>query len=189
MKELFPLKTFQQDAVLQRLKELYDNEVDLDTRLEPVEEEISDIKDGTTHLFENITDAQGHKRFVEGSINIAVQTGLTINFAKWSLSGSHLMIVVAGSVSPDNQATLSLNTEIALPQWIKDKIYPLGHGDNVAYSTIFLYNDLTFHVSEESAILIKPSGGELGIYHTNYIGDETAEIDFRVQFDLVIDNT
>lgn len=38
MKELFPLMTFQQDAVLQRLKELYENEVDLDSRVEDLEE-------------------------------------------------------------------------------------------------------------------------------------------------------
>lgn len=38
MKELFPLKTFHQDAILKRLSELYENEVDLDSRVEDLED-------------------------------------------------------------------------------------------------------------------------------------------------------
>lgn len=38
MKELFPLKTFHQDAILKRLSELYENEKDLDGRIEDLED-------------------------------------------------------------------------------------------------------------------------------------------------------
>ena len=45
---------------------------------------------------EDIVDADGHKRFIEGNVTPANIIGENdIQYAKWSLSGSHLMIVLA----------------------------------------------------------------------------------------------
>lgn len=138
-------------------------------------------------IFESIVDKNRNKRFIEGSISVDAQTGLTIDYGKWSLCGTHLMCVVAGHVSAGNTAELSLKTTFDdIPDWVIDKIYPLGTGDNVAYSTIYIYNDVTSEVTTENAILIKST--DLGIYHHNAIGDENDLISFRLAFDLLIDD-
>ncbi len=135
----------------------------------------------------NITDDYGNKRFIEGTISVEEQTGLTINYGKWSLSGTHLMFVIAGTVAAGNTAEISLKTTfINLPSWILDKIYPLGTGDNVAYSTIYIFDNVTNEVSKEDAILIKSN--VLNIYHHNAIGDSDNSVSFRLQLDLLIDS-
>lgn len=136
---------------------------------------------------ESIKDANGHNRFIEGDITIPAQTGLTQDYGKWALSGTHLLIVIAGTVNAGASASISLNTPIEPPSWVRSKIYPLGNGNNVAYSDIKIYNNGTSTVTSEDATLIK-SGSDLYLYHANSIGDNDNSVSFRVQFDLLIDN-
>ena len=51
--------------------------------------------DGNYKIFENIVDNQGNTRFIEGDITIQEVSGVSKLFGKWSLSGSHLLIVLA----------------------------------------------------------------------------------------------
>lgn len=136
---------------------------------------------------ESIKDANGHNRFIKGDITIPAQTGVTQDYGKWALSGTHLLIVVAGTIEAGASATISLNTPIEPPSWVKNKIYSLGSGNNVAYSDIKIYNNGTTAVTSRDVTLIK-SGSDLYFYHENPIGDSDNSISFRVQFDLLIDN-
>ena len=53
----------------------------------------------------NLVDKDGHERFIEGDIPDPEITGLTPIYYKWSLSGTHLMIVMAGTI--ENGTNLS----------------------------------------------------------------------------------
>ena len=73
-----------------------------------------------------LVDSQGHDRFIEGDINIEEIEGITKTYGKWSLSGSHLLIVLALSI--DDALTIASNTKLAdvnIPQWIIDKLVPV----------------------------------------------------------------
>ena len=69
-------------------------------------------------------DSQGHERFIEGDITIETIEGVTQTYGKWSLSGTHLMIVLCVSIA--NNTALTSSTyfvdDIDIPDWIKDKI-------------------------------------------------------------------
>lgn len=136
-------------------------------------------------IFENITDKDGHNRFIEGDITIEDITGITQLYGKWSLSGSHLLIVVAitiasGVTLTGNQTLCKLN----LPQWIKDKIVTL-YG-----ATYFVDNKNVYMVgvgTDHSEIFVLRKNAD-NIYITNPAYTSTREDYARVEFDLLIDN-
>lgn len=138
---------------------------------------------------ESIKDADGHARFIEGNLQVVEITGLTSVYAKWSLSGSHLMIVLAGTfdaetVITDNIVIASVN----LPSWIMDKIYPVEgtlietKGVN-CYASGMAYNYQTINLS-----LAKGTASSIDI--RNIVGAQTVtnNSSFRAEFDLLIDN-
>ena len=49
----------------------------------------------------NIVDADGHNRFIEGNIATEEIEGVTWAYARWSLSGTHLMCVLAGTIEDE----------------------------------------------------------------------------------------
>lgn len=132
----------------------------------------------------NITDDYGNKRFIEGNITTNEITGVTFTYAKWSLSGTHLMMVLAGNIS--NGTTLSFATWSTLnnlPDFIKNKIVPTF--DDIveikyvhAYKSDWTGQDIGF-------VLVKNASG-VSIVETS---TPTLDYDgqFRVQFDLLID--
>ena len=134
-------------------------------------------------IFENIVDAQGHKRFIEGDITIETIEGVTQTYGKWSLSGSHLMMVVAIRIA--NATSISnLNPlcKINLPAWVIDKIVAIygiyiarnkvaGIGSGEDYDYEFSLRKVT------NEILIYP-------YTFTTLRDEN----LRIEFDLLIDN-
>ena len=138
-------------------------------------------------VFENIVDKDGHKRFIEGEVTTPAQTGVTWNYARWSLSGSHLMIVIAGSVTAGNEASFSLSSVAEIPDWIKSKLHTLGTGDNITYSTIDTYTEDTGNIGHQNVILINHAN-VIQFYHGEPIGNEDHDVSFRCQFDLLIDN-
>ena len=140
-------------------------------------------------LIENIVDTHGNKRFIEGDGTPISLEGITIKYSKWSLSGSHLMIVLAFDIANGTQITdgtmlFNLND---LPSWIKDKIYPT-FSNIIALSNVNLYgNDWTTQTllvsllrTTQNSIILQKSGG------TTFTA--TANRGFRVAFDLLIDN-
>ena len=89
--------------------------------------------------FENITDSDGHKRFIEGNIELDESvTTITKLYGKWSLSGSHLLIVLAFSIVENATLTAGYIADINLPEWIMDKIYPL-FGDNIDFKSFYAF--------------------------------------------------
>ena len=78
-------------------------------------------------VFEEIVDKDAHKRFIEGEGDIVLeQEGVDFTYAKWSLSGSHLLLVIAGTVEDETVLTSSTTAIVNfyVPKWIYDKIYP-----------------------------------------------------------------
>ena len=150
--------------------------------LEAVEQEskINGIK-----VFEDIKDKDGHNRFIEANITGNTITGITWEYCKWSLSGSHLMTVVSGTI--DNATTVAdgVLCEIDLPQWIKDKIFPI-YSTIVVGKTISVFNADDGTSQTFSVFLRKLSNGKVQI--TNYSLTTTKERVFRIDFDLLIDN-
>lgn len=139
-------------------------------------------------IFEAITDKNGNKRFIEGYGNPIALEGITFTYHKWSLSGCHLLIVLAGTIAQDTQIAdgrmlFNLNE---IPQWIKDKIVPT-FSNIIDLKSISIYNnDWT-----TQAMLITLKKTTTDLYLDKAGGSAfTASKDrqFRVTFDLLIDN-
>lgn len=141
-----------------------------------------------TTLFENIVDKDGNNRFVEGDgENLSSDTNITITYNKWSLSGSHLMLVVTGTIpSGSTMSVDALHIKYVLPEWINDKIYPV-----IGANYLKLYNENAFDISgniETFGVIISKSND--GSVHFESYGNASIANDdgFRIQFDLLIDN-
>ena len=149
--------------------------------------DITHIKNGTTHLFETITDKHGNPRFVEGDITMNTITGVTQTYGKWSLSGSHLMIVIGGSIAntttlPDTK-TLAI---ISLPAYILNKIPSLWAGNYVDRKNFSLYSD-DWTTQILSTGLLKRTNA-LEINKISSAITINANRTFRIQYDLLIDD-
>ena len=143
--------------------------------------QIKEVKKDITTL----VDSDGHDRFVEGDINIEEITGVSKDYGKWSLSGTHLMFVLACTLA--DQTAIAGSTkyaEIELPKWIHDKIVPT-FSSYVAVVPTGYYNDDS---SGQSAniLLRKDSNNKVSLI-SNAI-TMTKERHFRCQIDLLIDN-
>ena len=144
---------------------------------------------GNAEVYENIVDKDGHKRFIEGEIGVGEYFAETVEkvYGKWSLSGSHLLIVFCGSVA--NGETLTSQKKImtfdSMPQWIKDKIYPVV-STIVGTATATMWSN-TFTTQVLKLNIVKDTYG--GFYIN--VGENVTLTDdrsFRYQLDLLIDN-
>ena len=146
--------------------------------------QIKEFIKATTKDISTLVDKNGHERFIEGDIDIKEITGVTKDYGKWSLSGSHLLIVICCSFADTTAITSgTLLSEIELPEWIFNKIIPL-YGSNIEYHNSNLFN---------SAGVAQSIG--------NYLRKDTAKLQLRLSaltltddrsgrfaFDLLIDN-
>lgn len=170
MKELFPLNTFQQDAVLKRLNELSDGI--------------------NAPSFEDIVDKDGHKRFIEGNIELYedMPEGMTKTYGKWSLSGSHLLIVLAVDIA--NETIIENGKVVALlsglPEWIRNKIYAIWGGTYIDTKALNAFAD-NWTTQTLQIHLYKSSGGNISLRTGNNV-TLTANRHLRIAFDLLIDN-
>ena len=135
-----------------------------------------------------LVDADGNNRFIEGDITPATITGLSFSYAKWSLSGTHLMIVLAGTVVANT--TISDNTSLAsvdVPQWILSKIYPIS-SSSVENKDVYSYKENAPWTTETFKVSLAKYDDRLRI--NNIFGTQTLENNgaFRIAFDLLIDN-
>lgn len=138
-------------------------------------------------LMENIKDEDGHSRFIEGVITQRTIEGLTMSYGKWSLSGTHLSIVYAGSLEAN--ATISDGGTMAeildLPEWLLNKIVAIS-GTTIDLKIINFYqNDYTYNTKPMN--LMKFSNG-LSIRNMTGTLTYTSDRTFRIAFDLLIDN-
>ena len=146
--------------------------------------EIANIKNGTTHLFDNITDSHGNKRFVEFDGVLPSIEGLTITYAKCSLSGTHLMAVVAGNIA---NTTILTNGAVlcrfTIPTYISSKIHPVFSNAVetkvvTAYASDWTSQDVVTVLQTGTNVLSITKVGNLTL---------TADRNFRIQYDLLID--
>lgn len=134
---------------------------------------------------ENIVDSHGNKRFVEGGITMNPITGVTQTYGKWSLSGTHLMVVLAGTF--ENGSVLPVNTDLVsftLPSWILNKIIPVWNIEIENKSVQFRADDWS---SQSGLMALRKIDGRIFIRSTSAV-NFTADRNFRIQFDLLIDN-
>ena len=147
---------------------------------------VGKINADNAEIFENISDSKGHLRFIEGNISLRpALTTLTQTYGKWSLSGSHLMIVLCFDI-PD--ATVLTNTSIAtieVPEWVKNKIVPVVQ--TVISRQVFdAYNeDYTY---QTFALFLEKSATNNIVINTSGDFTTTKDRSIRIQFDLLIDN-
>jgi len=135
-------------------------------------------------LMENIIDKDGHNRFIEDDINLDETSGVTNVYGKWSLSGSHLMIVL--SIKVDNTTNLSGRiANISIPKFIYDKIFPSGESNVVDYVNVLAWDSTATTNQTLNGILYKGTSQNLVI--AVYL-NATADRYVRISFDLLIDN-
>ena len=142
---------------------------------------------GKAKLFENIVDKDGNARFIEGEITFETATGLTKTYAKWSLSGSHLLIVVCGDIANGSALTNGqVICKINLPQWVKDKIAILFASYMVDFKVITFWAD-NWSSQTVQGSLQKSADGTVKVAINGNL-TLTSDRHFRIQFDLLIDN-
>ena len=141
--------------------------------------------ESTTSLkvFENIVDKDGHKRFIEGEITTYPYTDVSYSYAKWALSGSHLIIVVAMTFAP-KEWTYAVIAEVNLPQWIKDKLIPFFSSASIDVKSVVFY-DSSYATKNPIAFLVK-DGNTIKIALNTITFTSTSN--GRIEFDLLIDN-
>lgn len=133
----------------------------------------------------NIVDSQGRNRFVEGNLIVDPVEGVTPTYDKWSLSGTHLMIVCAFNVEadttiPDNKRLFA----VRLPNWIKNKIKYLN-GNYIDFKTVIGF-DTSF---AEKTMRIRVLDDDEIVY-VNVRGSVSFTTDtiYRIELDFLIDS-
>lgn len=134
-----------------------------------------------THLY----DKDGNSRFIEGNGRPATITGFTVTYCKWSLSGTHLMLVLAGTFA--NGTTYTNGTKLAsfvLPNYIMDKIVPVWATRNIERKVYNVYDDSW---GSQSNVVVLTKYDTLDIQQgTDFTA--TSDKKVRIQFDLLIDS-
>ena len=137
----------------------------------------------------SIVDSDGHKRFVTGDISAQTISGVTFTYAKWSLSGTHLMFVLAGNTSITISAS-TLLANITLPGYIYNKIYQLKPqaSNLVSLSEMQVRESVGSTATVSKCELYKvDSDSILKIFNFDPINTSATASGFRLQFDLLID--
>ena len=144
--------------------------------------QIKEFIKGTTKDIATLVDADGHDRFIEGDIDTPTIEGVSFSLAKWSLSGTHLMIVLAGSVA--NATEIEANTlfgEVKLPDWIKDKLVILFASTYARYTATFWASNYS---TQTDAVSLVKTGTKVE-FRLNAL-TLSADRSFRFEFDLYI---
>ena len=147
-----------------------------------LDNEIKDVKKDISTL----VDKDSHDRFVEGNGTPADNiTGLTSVYCKWSLSGTHLMCVFAGTIAQGNAiASGSALASFTLPNWIVDKIYGV-QASLIEYKAIDVVSE-AYNVEQLKIYINKLSNGL--VIATNNTFASTYGGGFRIAIDLMIDS-
>lgn len=136
------------------------------------------------NAIEALVDASGNPRFIEGNGTPATIAGFEANYCKWSLSGTHLMIVLAGNfenaVSVTQGAVLAT---FAIPEFILNKISTVI-GSNIEYKQVSAYS--TDYDTQSIVFLFRKLTNLVITCNSNITFTKTRA--FRIQFDLLIDN-
>lgn len=136
------------------------------------------------NAIEALVDDSGNPRFIEGDGVPATIDGFTATYCKWSLSGTHLMIVLAGTFA--NGFAFTNGTKLAsfaLPNYIMDKIIPVWATRNIERKVYNVYDDSW---GSQSNVIVLTKYDTLDIQQgTDFTA--TSDKKVRIQFDLLID--
>ena len=148
------------------------------------EKQIEGFVKNTKKDIATLVDANGNDRFVGGDIVLDEKTGITQTYGKWSLSGSHLLIVIAFNVADTTVLTFSKACDFTIPEWIHNKIAVISQTDYVERNNVYLFAD--DQTSQSSNMwLRKGSSNKLSIYYASLT--LTKDRTCRCSFDLLID--
>ena len=145
---------------------------------------------GNAPYFEEITDKDGHARFIEGDIQEGgLPEGVSKLYGKWTLSGSHLLIVISYSLT--NAVELSAFSDfgrlVNLPSWIFDKITPLFANSIVLQEVVNAF-DNTANVQQLNMRMYKNiDSSTITLTNISTLTLSSTK-SFRWQIDLLIDN-
>lgn len=129
-------------------------------------------------------DTQGNNRFIEGNLTTEAISGVTFTYAKWALSGSHLMVVLCGEIASGTTIGVVTLATANLPAFIKNKIVGVFATNYIAIHDDKAYYDDWNSVSLQNALYKTENGiGILQIANPT----TTEKAHFRIQYDLIID--
>ena len=131
----------------------------------------------------SIVDNQGNPRFIEGEISVAEATGVTKVYGKWSLSATHLLIVLSVSLVSGTNCNTIKGEVVGLPQWIMDKIFTIGGSIVVRRNTDYFFADDIS--SQNTYCILTKDNGKLELSYGGLT--LTADRSCTTQFDLLID--
>lgn len=138
--------------------------------------------------FENIVDKDGHKRFIEIDGVALSQEGVTVDYCKASLSGTHLLLVVALSIANDTTIGNGIDfANFSLPEWIYTKIKPVWSSVYVDIKQVF-FRDNAWSTQQVNAGLYLKSNNRIAINNTSSATTMNTDRKVRMSFDLLIDN-
>ena len=163
---------------------LVEHPVDI-TALEGLDISVNSIEaDTAIKYLSKIVDENTHARFIECDVNLGADApvGMTKTYGKWSLSGSHLMIVLAGTIADTTAISWGVLAVCAgLPQWVLDKIYPMtdSYVDKKAFD--IFGSDLT---TQSLNVWLRKS---TSLFLSANALTLSADRSFRISFDLLID--
>ena len=145
--------------------------------------------EGASLNITTLTDSNGNPRFIEGNGVPMELEGFTSTYCKWSLSGTHLMFVLAGSIA--NTTVVPSSKIVAyfdIPEFVFQKIYPVWRNKYLESTAFKLFADdwtsqnisIHFYKSDNTP-------GRMGFENASAV-TLTADRKFRIQFDLLIDS-
>ena len=151
--------------------------------------ELKEIVKGTKgYDIANLVDKNGHVRFIDFVGAPLQQEGFTASYCKASLSGSHLLIVLAFSIANATEiASGAKLMQLALPKSICDKIYPVWHNSRIETKVVTTIND-DWSTQNLNVVLSKRSNPDGLDIVTSGAYTATKDRSGRVAFDLLIDN-
>ena len=160
---------------------IFDDEV----RVGSIDDIVDKLNNEPIIICENLNDANGDARFVEGNLTTETITGVTFTYAKWSLSGSHLMIVLAGEIAANTTTVVGNWASVNLPNYIANKITPV-----IGTTYIAVENYKAYHsdwTDMRVAIAYGKYGNTIILQQVDSDTNTNEKAQFRVQFDLLID--
>ena len=147
------------------------------------EKQIEGFVKNTKKDISTLVDSNGNPRFIEGDGETATIEDITFSYAKWSLSGSHLMVVLAGEALNASVLTGTL-ASFTIPEWVFNKLVAIT-GNYLERKAFTLWgSDLS--TQNQTISFAKATGNKITISCGSLT--LTADRTFRFNTDLLIDN-
>lgn len=147
---------------------------------------------GYANIFEKIKDSSGHLRFLENEIDqiiLPATSGVTFVYSKWSLSGTHLMFVVAGNIDAGTVLAPRIDpfAQANFPNWIASKIVPI-YSTVICSAKMDVVDHDTYAMHSVDCAIDKVGDYGIRISTPSYTQDVSKAGNFRIEVDLLIDN-